>query len=188
VRIHRVGDEAIDWRRGTAIEAIRQHRVDDRSLENSMERAGIVDRIRYARDVERQCVLAVTARPPGQSLCSSLEPSRPCRSRDRSSYGSVGDVVDRRGCGIRSAARRRGIGRSKLSRIRPLAFRPAAEHYVAGEETLVVTALTLGYEGILAAHGRRVVARQHRRLWLCQRRPLALLVPLAIRGCEGDPW
>ena len=46
VRIHRVGHEAIDWRRGTPIEAIRQHGVDDRSLENSMERAGIVDGIR----------------------------------------------------------------------------------------------------------------------------------------------
>ncbi len=45
VRIHGVGDEAVDWRRGPAIEPVRQHGIDDRALENSMQRTGVVDRI-----------------------------------------------------------------------------------------------------------------------------------------------
>jgi hypothetical protein len=49
MRIDRVGDQAVDRRRRTSIESVRQYRIDDRAFENSMQRAGIVDRIRTRR-------------------------------------------------------------------------------------------------------------------------------------------
>jgi hypothetical protein len=45
MRIDRIGDQAVDRRRRTAIESVRQYRIDDRAFQNSMQRAGIVDRI-----------------------------------------------------------------------------------------------------------------------------------------------
>ena len=49
VRIHGIGDKAIHRRRGTSVEAVRQHRVDDRPLENAMHRTRIVNRIGMRR-------------------------------------------------------------------------------------------------------------------------------------------
>ena len=46
MRIDRIRDQAVDRRRRTAIEPVRQYRIDDRAFQNSMQRAGIVDRIR----------------------------------------------------------------------------------------------------------------------------------------------
>jgi hypothetical protein len=45
MRIDRIGDQAVDRRCHTAIEPVRQYRIDDRAFQNSMQRAGIVDRI-----------------------------------------------------------------------------------------------------------------------------------------------
>src|SRR4029077_10203690 len=45
MRIDRIGDQAVDRCRRTAIETVRQYRIDDRAFQNSMQRAGVVDRI-----------------------------------------------------------------------------------------------------------------------------------------------
>jgi hypothetical protein len=49
MRIDRIGDQAVDRRCRTAIEPVRQYRIDDRAFQNSMQRARIVDRIRMPR-------------------------------------------------------------------------------------------------------------------------------------------
>ena len=48
MRIDRIRDQAVDRRRRTAIEPVRQYRIDDRAFQHAMQRAGIVDRIAYA--------------------------------------------------------------------------------------------------------------------------------------------
>ena len=49
MRIDRIGDQAVNRRRRTAIQPVRQYRIDDCAFQNSMQRTGIVDRIGMPR-------------------------------------------------------------------------------------------------------------------------------------------
>ena len=91
MRIDRVRDQAVDGRRRTAIEPVRQDRIDERAFQNSMERAGTrLDR--YAQDAPGAS-WDVRVPTGGRSAAAVFATGAPV-ARIEALDGGLGDVVD----------------------------------------------------------------------------------------------
>jgi len=163
VGVDRVGDEAVDGGRGGAVEAIREHRVDDRPFQDAVERTrcrdgvGPLRRHALARsplllDRGGRCRLSSgRLRGPHCGTCPRRCTHR--RIRDLVHGGSRGR--------IRRAARRRG----RSSGIRSVRFGSTTEHDVAGEQALVLAATPVSRDRVFGWRrlGRLVVASRRGR-------------------------
>ena len=155
VRIHRVRDQAVHWRGLAAIEPVRQHCVNDRSLEQTMQWPGGIDgpgpvrrasaALHLSRSL-RDCARRRRLRRRGD--CSTGDPRR------RANRG-VCDFVDRGHRRVGSSCRRDRCGTT--ASVRALAFGPAAQDNVARKQAFIRTPFPIGLQ--------RVWRRRNRLLW-----------------------
>jgi hypothetical protein len=160
VRVHRVGDETIHGRGSAAIEPVSQHRVDDGSLEEWMERPGRTDCRRPVwRAVARGRCRA------GAAFNRSLTLAAGCGCRRRPHLLSTSRADDRVGDLLeRGESRAHGIATNEGAATsnpwtQTLRLWTPAEHHVARKEALVLATLAIGHDRILRGRRGRVSDR-----------------------------
>ena len=163
VRVERVRDQAVHRCRGAAIESIRQHRVDDRALEDAMQRTGgadgtgVLGTCEVARKTRRLLLqpaadLRVAVAPAGASArCSPA-----ARVVARTAASAISSIDGVAASGRASPALRRRLGSADVGSLR---LRPPAQHDVAGEEALVLATPSARSRSGRSAATRRLAVR-----------------------------